>query len=262
MKFKELLVNAIYFIVIFVFTLLVSTQSLARKVNTLQTMTSPIFFYVDKQDIAVVSTVSGRVKEVMVTPGQHVDKGELLMTIDMSEYNKKIQALEGVARNNLSAKTELNMLKEQKDFFNVYAPQNGVVYKIQTAEGSYVSAGLEVAVIFADKDARLLTYVTPAQYTELQNKDKINVYSKRLEQSFEVKISGIGRVTTDYQTSNNKFAKKIRKYELVFRFANPENGAVFIEQESLQLVNTTNTVDIQRPIERVARLWNALILGK
>ena len=259
---KEYVANTLYFIAIFAFSMTVATQALARKVNTFQTMTSPIFFYVDKQDITVVSTTTGQIKELLVSPGQYVNKGDLMMTVDMTTYNKKIEALEKVAANNLSARTELNMLKEKKDSFNIYAPQNGVVYQIQVSEGSYVGIGTQVATLFADSDARLITYVTPAQYTELQSKTNISVYSKRLEQAFAVKLNGIGKVTDDYQNVGGNNTKRLRKYELIFRFVNPEDGAVFIEQESLQFINVVNANDIQRPMERVARLWNALILGK
>ncbi len=260
-RIKETIVNFLYLAGIFIFSLTITTQALARKVNTFQTMTSPIFFYVDKQDISVAATVNGQVAEIMVSPGEHVNKGDLIMKIDMSSYNKKIEALSAVANDNLSAQTELNMLKEKKDSFNVYAPQDGVIYKIQVAEGSYVSIGMEVATIFADRDAQLVTYVTPAQYAELQSKNNISVYSQRLEQSFPVKLTGIGKVTNDYQSVGNT-AKRLRKYELIFHFANPEDGAVFIEQESLQFINAINSNDIQRPTEKIAHLWNALILGR
>lgn len=259
---KEYIINIIYFILIFIFSIAVATQALARKVNTFQTMTSPIFFYVDKQDIAVVATITGQVEELLVSPGQYVDKGELVMKISMSNYDKKIEALEAVADGNLSARTELSILKEKADSFNVYAPQNGVIYKVQVSEGSYVGIGTEVATLFADSDAKLLTYVTPAQYTELQSKPSISVYSKRLEQAFSVKLNGIGKVTDDYQSIGGSNTKRLRKYELIFQFVNPEDGAVFIEQESLQFINVVSSNNIQRPMERVARLWNALILGK
>ncbi|MEA1926207.1 MAG: hypothetical protein U9M90_03115 [Patescibacteria group bacterium] len=55
---------------------------------------------------------------------------------------------------------------------------------------------------------------------------------------------------------------QIRKYELIFRFVNPEDGAVFTEQESLQLIDSIKDDTIIRPMDRVAKLWNALILGE
>ncbi len=260
-KIKEHFINFVYFAGVFIFALLVTTQALARKVNTFQSMTSPIFFYVDKQDVAIVSRVQGQVEKILVSPGQHVNKGDLIMQIDMTAYNEKISALESVARDNLSAKTELKMLKRERDAFYIYAPQDGIIYSIDTAEGSFVAIGATMATLFADRDARLITYVTPIQYMELQSKQAINVYSSRLKQAFKVKLDGIGKVTDDYQGVGNNL-KKVRKYELIFRFDNPDDGAVFIEHESLQFVNVVNSNDIQRPMTRVANLWNALILGK
>ena len=258
---KEKIINFLYLSGIFIFSLAVTTQALARKVNTFQTMTSPIFFYVHKQKISVAATVDGQVDKVLISPGEHVNKGNLIAKLDMNNYNKKVEALAAVANHNLSAQTELNVLKEKKESFNIYAPQSGIIYKIKVAEGSYVTPGTEVAVIFADKEAELITYVSPSQYAELQNKANINVYSQRLKQSFPIKLAGIRKVTDDSESTGNT-KKKTRKYELIFHFARPEDGAVFIEQESLQLVNNTSSNRIQRPTEKITHLWNALILGR
>lgn len=259
---KENVINSIYLVAIFVFALLVSTQALARKVNTYQTMTNPILFYVDKHDISVASGVSGRVNEVLVSLGSHVNKGDLLVKIDREAFDGKMKALEEVAANNLSARTELDVLRKQSESFNIYATQDGVIYKINATEGSYVQPGAEVVVLFADKDAHLLSNVTPAQYGELQARNKISIYSARLKQSFSVKLSGIGKVTDDYEFLDSKTTKKVRKYELIFDFEDADTGAVFIEQESLQLMNDVDRGGIKRPTARVANLWNALILGK
>jgi len=260
-KVKEGIINGVYFVAVFLFALIITTQALARKVNSFQTIDNSILFYVDKQDIDVVSVAGGRVKKVDVSPGEHVNKGDLLLELDMSEYNQKVKALSLVADENLSAKTELNTLLNQKEYFNIYAPQDGVVSEISIAEGSYVPNGAKVMTLFSDYNAKLLAYVTPIQYDEIQSKEKISVYSKRLEQVFEIKLNGIGKVTTDYQVTGDA-TQKIRKYELIFQFMNPDDGAVFIEQESLQFINIATDDNIKRPLDRVAKLWNALILGK
>lgn len=264
MKLKEMIVNAIYFVVVFVFAVGIATQALARKVNMFQTITSPVFFYVDKQDITIPTIVAGSVEEVLSTPGQHVNKGDLIMRINSEAFERKIALLEKVAINNLSARTELSILKEKRNSYNIYAPQDGVIYQLHTSEGSYLQSGENVFTLFADRDARLVSYVTPAQYNEIQRNSDVNVYSKRLEQMFHVKLDGIGRVTNDpiaIQTNTSNVAQ-VRKYELIFHFMNSEDGAVFIEQESLQLINPVEDDAIKRPMERIAHLWNALILGR
>ncbi len=263
MKFKEILINTIYFTAVFVFATLIATQSLARKVNTFQTINSPVFFYVNKEKVVVPTVVAGTVKEIMVTPGQHVSEGDLVVRIDNKMFERKIILLEQNAQNNLSAKTELDILRERRDSYNIYAPKDGVVYQMHTSEGSYLQSGEGAFTLFADDNAHLISYVTPVQYGEIQKNGEVSIYSKRLQQAFKVRLNGIGRVTKDpiAMQSNVNNAAQARKYELIFHFENSEDGAVFIEQESLQLMNAIENEAIKRPMEKVADLWNALIIG-
>jgi len=262
-SFKETILNTLYFTLVFVFAVGLATQALARKVNTFQTMTSPIFFYVDKQKITVPSAVSGNVLETLATSGQHVNKGDLIVRIDTIEYDRKIEVLAEVANDNLSARTEMDVLKSTAKAYNIYAPQGGVIYELSAAEGSHLAVGEGAFTLFSDTDARLMSYVTPTQYSEIQRNSDVNVYSKRLEQVFHVQLEGIGRVTADpMELQLDDANSEIRKYELIFRFVNPEDGAVFIEQESLQLIDSVRDDTILRPMDRVANLWNALILGE
>ncbi len=260
-KIRENIVNGIVFVVVFAVALIITTQALARKVNSYQTMDNSISFSVEKQKINVVSIVSGKIKEIKVSPGEHVNKGDLLVSLDMSEYNRKIDVLKAMSDSNLSAKTELNTLLSQKEYFNVYAPQDGVVSEISITKGSYIPGGTKVMTLFSDYDAQVIAYITPVQYEEIQNKEKIRVYSDRLEQAFELKLNGVGKMTTDYESFGNN-GPKISKYELVFQFTNPDDGAVFIEGESLHFINITNDEGVKRPSEKIKNLWNALILGK
>ncbi len=261
-SFKEIIWNGIIFSFVFIVALGVATQSLARKVNSFQTLDNSILFHVDKQDIDIITSVANsRIKEIKVSPGEHVHKGDLLVQLDMFDYKQKIKSLEGIASNNLSAKAELNTLLSQKEYYNIYSPQDGIVSNITVAAGSYVPNGSKVMTLFSDYDAKLIAYVTPKQYEEIQSKEKLSVYSKRLEQAFKVKLNGIGKITTDYQMIENN-GKKIPRYELIFQFVNPDDGAVFIEQEALQFTQVYGNNDIKKPQDRVARLWNALIIGK
>ncbi len=260
-RLKENIVNGIIFTLVFVVAILFTTQALARKINSYQTMNNSISFVVKKQKVNVVSAINGRIKEIKVTPGEHVNKGDLLLSLDMSEYNRKVEVLKAMSDSNLSAKTELNTLLTQKDYFNIYAPQDGVVSEISVTKGSYIPGGTSVVTLFSDYDAQVIAYATPVQYEEVQNKEKIRVYSDRLKQAFELKLNGIGKMTTDYETFDNT-SPKLSKYELVFSFTNPDDGAVFIEQESLHFINIVDDKQIKRPSERIKRMWNALILGK
>lgn len=263
MNLKEILINAVYFTAVFVVAILIATQALARKVNTFQTINSPVFFYVNKEKVVVPTVIAGTVEKIMVTPGQHVNEGDLVVRIDNKMFERKIELLEQSAQNNLSAKTELDILKERRGLHNIYAPKDGVVYQMHTSEGSYLQSGEGVFTLNSDDNAHLISYVTPVQYGEIQKNGEVSIYSKRLEQAFKVRLNGIGRVTRDpiAMQSNTDNAVQARKYELIFHFKNSKDGAVFIEQEALQLMNTIENEDVKRPMEKVADLWNALIIG-
>ncbi len=261
-SFREWLFNTFMVVFVFLIALMISSQALTRKVNSFQSITSPVFFEVDKKDLVINAQVEGRVKTINVTSGQSVKAGELIVELDSTAFERRVSLLEEVADQNLSARTELSVLREDADSFKIYAPQDGVIDDINISEGSYVNREARVLTMFSDTDTRLTSFVTPDQYSEIQNSGSVNVYSDRLEQTFKAKLDGVRQATRG--AGNQGFNQNTGDsfFELIFRFENAEDGAIFIEKESLQLINPAEEESITRPSDRLARIWNALILGR
>ncbi len=263
---KEALFNVFAFILIFLFVLFVSTQALARKMNTLQTIGSPIFFYVDKKNVSVSSEVSGKIKEILVSSGQHVKRGELAVLIDATKIRERIATLEEFAEENVSARTEISILNNLLDNYKIYVPQDGVIDEVPKVKDSSVNTGDTLFSMFANSGTRLITRVTPNQYRELQKYHTVNVYSDRLGQVFSIEFESVRRVVKETIFSKNGNPIDVQKYELVFHFRNAEDGNAFFDNEFLEITsNSTGDNDdnsIKYPMEYLRDMWNALIIGK
>lgn len=252
---KPLIVNTLYFSFVFLAAFAIATQALARRVNTYEATRKPIFFAVEKEKVAVSNSVTGRVETVAVTTGQHVRKGDLLLRLVDDGLIDRVNTLKDLAEDNLSAKTELALLEAKKSEYEIHATRDGVVYQIQAAEGSYLTTNSPVIVLFADSNVKLSGMVSQEQYAEIQKNKDMNIYSSRFEQIYHITFEGVGRV----QPAN---AYEDSRYEVKFRFADKDEGAAFIDGESLEVVSKESGEGGFRPLTRVANLWNALILGK
>jgi len=257
-KFQSFLggaLNFIYFIVIFLVAFAISSLALSRKVNSYEAQREPLFFSIQKENIELTSPVGGRLDSVDVKTGQHVKKGELVAQLSDEALEKKLEALEKVADRNLSADTEAQVLRSQKEQFLIRAPKDGVIYKINSASGSFVGQGTPLITMFADEKVKLVGYVNPTQYSEIQKTKELNVYSPRFQQIYKLVLEGVGRVQSGQGYDQNR-------YELVFDFVDPEEGPAFLEGESLEVVNKVSDGDAKRPVTRVVEFWNSFIIGK
>lgn len=252
--FKSHLFNGLYFAVILIAAFGIATQALARKVNTYEMTKKPLFFSVEKERVVISNSVVGRVDEVAVNTGQHVRKGDLLVRLVDDSLGQRTSSLEALSDENLSAKTELAMIKAKASDYNIIAPRDGVVYQIQAAEGSYLAMNSPVIVLFADNNVKVSGTITQEQYAEVQKNKDLDVYSPRFEQIYGISFEGIGRVQPKTELEESK-------YEVKFRFNDADEGAAFIDGEALEVVSKNSGDEALRPSLRVAKLWNSLIMG-
>lgn len=247
--------NGLYFTIVLVVAVGISTQALARRVNTYEATKTPLFFAVEKERVLISNSVTGRVEEVTVTTGQHVRKGDLLVRLADDTLGMRMSSLEELAEENLSAKTELALLQAKASEYELRAPRDGIVYQIQAAEGSYLTTNSPVLILFADSNVKVSGMVNQIQYAEIQKNKNIDVFSPRFEQVYSVSFEGVGRVqpATNFEES---------KYEIKFRFTNTDEGAAFIDGEGLEVVAKDTGDEAIRPSVRITNLWNSLILGK
>ena len=253
-KLRSIAINTLYFLTVFVIAVAISTQALARKVNSYEVTKKPLFFAVEKERIVLSNSVTGRVDKVAVTTGQHVNKGDLLVKLVDDSLIPRMQSLEALSGENLSARTELETLRAKALDYEIRAPRDGVVYQIQSAEGSYLTMNSTILVMFADGNVKISGTVNQQQYTEIQKNKDLDVFSPRFEQIYKVSFEGVGRVQPATSVEEGK-------YEVKFRFSDPNEGAAFIDGEGLNVV-AKNTDDAAiRPSIRITRMWNKLILG-
>jgi HlyD family secretion protein len=168
---------------------------------------------------------------------------------------QRLASLEVLAEDNLSAKTEFELLKAKASEYEIKATRDGVVYQIQAAEGSYLTMNSPLLILFADSNVKVTGMVNQVQYAEIQKNKDVDVFSPRFEQVYSLTFEGIGRVqpATNFEES---------KYEIKFRFSNLDEGAAFIDGEGLEVIAKEARDEAIRPSARIANLWNSLILGK
>ena len=111
---KKYTVNSLYVIIVFVVVFLVATQALVRKINTYTLSENLLFLTVDRPDVAVATTIAGKVDEVLVKSGDHVREGDVLMRLADETVETRMDTLRVLARNNESARAELQLLRARR----------------------------------------------------------------------------------------------------------------------------------------------------
>jgi|GEM_PF-6772734 len=270
---RSFLANSGYLILVFIFAFAVATQALMHKINNYELNKSLIFLTVKKERVDVSTTVSGRIEEIMVRPGVHVNEGDILVRLKDDSRDLKIVALRPVARENLSARTELELLLSQDGEYELRAPRSGVVEKIMSTKGTTVINGAVVLTVYADDDLELVGTIRPEQYNLIDKHRDISVFNPRLGQAFTASFQGITGVRDDLlpdgtlapvqqpgtQQSNAQQATEM--YEIRFALNEKEEGMSFIEDERLEVISENADVEQMKPLYRLARIWNSLILG-
>jgi hypothetical protein len=254
-NFISLLMNAAYFLAVFAIAFAISTLALARRLNSYQANNTPFALTVKKEEVTISNTISGQVKKIYVQPGQHVKKSDLLIQLTDQATQAKIDALEKISATNLSARTEAEVLKTLVPQYEVRAPRDGIIYKVQAVEDMYLQSNSDVLTMFSDDNVKLIGEVSPEQYLDLLKQKKLDVFSSRREQVFGVKLEAVSKVNpaTQYQAST---------YELYFQFVDPEDAASFIQGESVDVVAKTRDDADFKPGNLIMKFWNSLISGK
>ncbi len=253
--------NSAVFAIVFLAAFGIAAQALVHKINTYNLTNKVFFLSVDKEDVMVSSTIAGRVTEILVEPGAHVSEGELLVRLVDESLTPKVEALEDVAFENLSARTELELIRARASEYEIRAPRDGVVYQVAVTKGSYVQGGTPVATLFADQGVTLVGEIKPQQYALIEKNRGMSVFSPRLGQVYTVYFHGIGRVLEKEVFSDGQITQKEEYYEVKFTLQNENEGSAFIEGERFEVVPEQQKKDRLKPAFQLARIWNGLVLG-
>lgn len=232
--FKLYLTNFVIYSAIFVFAFAFGLLALSRKVNSFVYSEQPILLNVYKPELVISNSVAGRVKSVNVKAGQRVKQGDLLIEMKDPSTDAKRQSLASVSAQNISALTELRVLEANQELLELRAPQDGVIYQVAVAEGSYLSQNTPAITLHGNDNIKLSSRVSPTEYKQLTSNEEYQAFSPRFGQTYKVIMEGAGRVIPANQQEE-------AKYELQFTFADPYEGPAFIQGEGLQLVSKSDT---------------------
>ncbi len=94
---KKYVVNGFIVVLVFSFAFFVATQALMHKINNYELNKSLLFLTVKKERVEVATTVSGKVEELVVRPGDHVEEGEIVARLRDEGRELKMEALSLVA---------------------------------------------------------------------------------------------------------------------------------------------------------------------
>ncbi len=260
---QKYLVNSLYLIVVFVVVFFVATQALVRKINTYTLTESILFLTVDKPDVSIATTIPGKVSEILVKSGDHVNEGDILVRLTDEANEERIRVLRGVAAQNLSANTELQLLRARTEEYEIKAPRDGIVYEVLVAKGSFLQNGTPIASLFADDEIRLVGSIRPDQYPLIEKNRGITVFSPRLGQAYTVLFQGVGKIKEEapFITAEGTEVVKEEKYEISFVMKDESEGISFIEGERLEVIPSDRNQDEVKPVSRLVKIWNSLILG-
>lgn len=252
---KVTILNAIYFFLVFSVALAIATLAMTRKINSFQNSAQPIILYVQKQEITVSNPTKGEVRSVLVSEGQHVKKGAVLIELVDDDLRKRIALLQGLGSNNLSARTEAALLGSQNPENVLVAPRDGVIYQVTIAQGAYLTQSTPLLTMYTDDDVKLVGYVQSEEYIKIQKQKRLDVYNPRFGQLYSIVLEGAGKVipaTKDEEA----------KYELFFHFSDPNEGAAFIQGEGVEIVSESKNIERYTPAAAVAKFWNSFIIEK
>lgn len=251
---KLILLNVFVYGGVFCIAALLAIFALTRKIDSFSQSQTQIIFNIVKPEINIYNSVQGKVDKILVQEGQRVTKDTLLIQLSDPATTAKLAALGTVSKNNASALAEEKVIQSLQPFYEVRAPQDGVISQINTSVGSYLNQNSIMLVMYGNENVKLTGRVSLQDYIKFSGNNSFEMFSPRFGQNYQAILEGAGRVVpgTKYEEA---------KYELQFHFADPNEGAELIQGEGLQLVSKTDTSSSLTAAERIAKLFREFVAG-
>lgn len=261
---KKILVNGSIVTLVFLFAFFVATQALMHKINNYELNKSLLFLTVQKEKFDISTTVAGRIEEIRVREGSVVKAGDVVARLKDEGRDLKIEALRVVARDNLSARTELQLLLAQEEAYDIRASRDGVVEQIKAAKGTSIVEGTPLMSVYADEGLDLVGAIRADQYQLIDKHRSVTIFNPRLGQAFTATFSGISGIREEVLPDGTRVPQtdaEEEMYEIRFVLNEKEEGNTFIDGERIEILSENVAVEELKPLYRLARLWNSLILG-
>lgn len=172
-------------------------------------------------NVMVSAEAMGVIKNVFVTEGQQVSKGQTLAQIDNSVIQRSIESMEaqlelatsvyerqknlwdqkiGTEVQFLQAKTgkeslekQIASLREQNDMTRIKAPISGTVDEIFMNAGETVAPGVPAVRVVNTSDLKIQARVSEAYITKIKKGDKVLVNISELKKEVEAKVTFVSR---------------------------------------------------------------------
>lgn len=250
---KSTIYNVFYFTFVLVVAFAISTLALYRKINSYASESQNIELAIDKQEIIIESFLSGRVENIYVNPGQHVKKGDVILDLHYETNEENARFLNTISDDRTA--TEEAQIVAKNNIYKIKSPRDGVVYEIKAAVGSSINKHTDIVRIFSDENIKLVAYADKDLYSQVQRSTQMQVFSERYQQIYSVSYESAARVEKFEEFSEPK-------YELIFSFADKDEGSAFLDGERLKVIPGNTELAKIKPEQRIVDFWNTFLIGK
>lgn len=140
----------------------------------------------------IISKVSSKVENILFQEGDSVKKGDLIMTLDSSDFSLNIEQ-----QKTSLEQARINVQDSYENFnnLNITAPFNGIVTQIQVQPGDLVNSSSTFFTITDTSELNLIVPFTPSISNSLNIGDTATLFIQDLTQEVPAKVSYIGNNT-------------------------------------------------------------------
>ncbi len=246
--------NIIFFTVIILVVIAISTIALTKKVNEYRDQyKNGISGTVEKNSIPVMSFTKGVISTINIKTGDEILEGDILIELNNPSLENEIEALKKFPKNE-SAQTQLGLYEQELENLIISAPIDGIVGEVLLTEGAPVDEFVKLLTIYSNDDIKLIAELTIEEYQAVKRATKIFAFSKRLNQSFEI-IPDI--LNPDTKTPLKFEEKKIGQF---FKFANEADAVSLLNNEDLTIqLESPEVKQTNKPVDFIVDFWNKIL---
>lgn len=246
--------NLFFIIFVIVIAVGVSTLALAKKVDDYNNQyDQSLSGSVVKHALPVMSFTKGIVNQIKTQTGTEVKANDVLVVLINPSLQSELSALKQFPTNE-SAVTQSKVDEQLVKSLTITAPADGIVGDIAASEGSTVDEFTKLLTIYSNKNIQFLANLTVDQYQAVRHASKVEVYSRRLNQSFVV----IPSILNPDEKMPLSFDQK--KIGLYFTFQNQQDAASLLNNEDLSIIlSNTQSTSVNKPIDFIVNFWNKIL---
>lgn len=246
--------NILFFTVIIIVVIAISTIALTKKVNEYRNQyKNGISGTVEKNSVPVMSFGKGVIVNINIKTGDEVQKYDVLIELTNPSLENEINALKKFPKNE-SAQTQLKVYEQQLEELVISAPIDGIVGEVLVTEGAPVDEFVKLLTIYSNEDIKLIAELTIDEYQAVKRSSKIFAFSKRLNQSFQI--------TPDILNPDTKTPLKFEEKKIgqFFKFTNAEDAVSLLNNEDLTIqLESPDIKQTNKPVDFIVNFWNEIL---